>query len=290
MILRCTKAKWICLCLTLTLFLSFCACSPVSGTTTVPSASIPALIVPSAAPPSDTPAGDHALQTRHFVEIDAYHVLSPDGIEYTCLINSGFLTCFGELTFEGCMEGEEGLHPYGDVDGKRSVGFYSIKDADTDNILIRVTTGEWDDIYRRTDLPPFDYSLDNCVRLELILLKNSYDDDSGPIDHSACGDGITDREEIAAFLADVRAQGNPEEADFYDLSRDENGYVSAELLGIVFAFFAEEPELAVPMWVYSFHDLGYSIRLGRNQNGLPDVHVLPPEWIPRLLAPGESFP
>ncbi len=221
------------------------------------------------------------VDRRVFTKIDEEHYRSPSGTEYAFLANEGILSYFGELEYAGRAEDDPVSIPlFGGVLRK---GFFALKEADDDNILIRKRPrNEWYAIYRKSSLPAFDYSVDNCSRLELIRGSSSTYAD---VSHRSCGDGITDGEEIAAFLADVRTQKNPEQAGLHDLVRKPDGKLeNCYTAWIICGFFEEEPNVFLPMPVTSYNDLAYSVRIRDIE------YVLPPEWIPRLLAPGESFP
>ncbi len=204
-----------------------------------------------------------------FTETENGNYLSPWGEEYALLANEGILDCIGTETFVGKVNGE-GEGPA----WKAAYGFYALDEDEARNILIRVSSSEWYGIYRKVSSPPFDFSVDNCVRLELVknswLLKNN-------TEHLTCGDGIADPAEIAAFLADVRSQKSPEEAGLYDLVRKENGFLeNCYQYGVIYGFFSEEPNLAVPMTVTSYNDMAYSVSIEQKE------YVLPEKWVKRL--------
>ena len=72
------------------------------------------------------------------------------------------------------------------------------------------------------------------ISLELIANRSDL------ADHAACGHGLTDREEIAAFLADVRSQKSPDEAGLYELVKREDGRLENVTSGAsIYGFFAE---------------------------------------------------
>ena len=217
--------------------------------------------------------GDEADQAFErdpvFTETENGNYLSPWGEEYALLANEGILDCIGTETFVGKVNGE-GEGPA----WKAAYGFYALDEDEARNILIRVSSSEWYGIYRKVSSPPFDFSVDNCVRLELVkkswLLKNN-------TEHLTCGDGITDPAEIAAFLADVRSQKSPEEAGLYDLVRKENGFLeNCYQYGVIYGFFSEEPNLAVPLTVTSYNDMAYSVSIEQKE------YVLPEKWVKRL--------
>ena len=231
-------------------------------------------------------AGDvPALTEGKFRQLEADRFLSPWGEEYVFLCGSGILDCFGNnFTFVGGIEGQPDT--YTEYGKEYEAGFFAVEGSKTNSILIRTRPdSEWSEIYRKASLPPFDYSVDRCIRLELLPWMDMSEE------HLLCGDGITDRAEIAAFLADVRAQKSPKEAGLYDLVRNEQGILeNCYVCGYIYGSFAEEPNLVLMMDVTSYNDLAYSVSLGTQTNGWPAEYVLPEEWIPRLLPPGQSLP
>lgn len=206
-----------------------------------------------------------------FTVSDTGTLISPDGTEYEFLVNEGFLYVFGELEFVACVEGE----PEFSFQGCQT-GMFSIRDDPTDHLLIRVLPdSEWRAIYRKASLPDFDFSIDNCSRLEFIPSDEMWGLGEK---HGGCGAGITDPEEIAAFLSDLRAQKSARDAGLDRLVAQPNGtLLNCYCIGTVCGFFEEEPNLFVAMEVISYNDLGYSMELDRRDR------VLPEEWLPRLM-------
>lgn len=208
-----------------------------------------------------------------FTEKENGNVVTDSGIEYTKIAIEGTLTYLGELEFEGSVKGEakEGHHLLLTF----QTGLFSVKNDETKNILIRkFPDSEWYSIYRKSSLPTFDFSIENCDRLELILNKR-FPHDNSP--HKTCGDGITDKDEISKFLSDIRSQENADEAGLYDLVKKpdlmlENCYMCGEICG----FYEEEPNLVFSMKVTSFNDLAYSVSLDGEE------YVFPEEWFERL--------
>ena len=201
------------------------------------------------------------------------NLISTSNVEYSHLANEGFLYYFGELEFVGGVKGEEKYSQH--LGFSYQTGMFAIKGAVNDNILIRRSpNNEWASIYRKASLPEFDFSVDNCIGLEYLEGKENNERD---IAHSYCGDGITDKKVISAFLSEVRAQPTPEEAGLYDLVRKENGMLeNCYINSSVYAFFAEEPNLAVMMEITSYNDLAYSITIEGKE------YVLPEEWFLKL--------
>ncbi len=187
---------------------------------------------------------------------------SPAGTEYEFLCNGGFLYYLGHPTLAGEASADQ-------------TQFCSIQEDPTDHILIGFSEdSEWFSIYRRADLVAFDYSLENCVRLELFPFN--YLTPVDPI-HATCQEGITDPEEIAAFVSDVCSQKDPREAGLYDLARKPDGTLeNCYSCAVIYGFFEEEPYLAIPMPVTSYNDLAYSVSIGNEE------YVLPEEWLQKL--------
>lgn len=214
-----------------------------------------------------------------FVETAEGTLIGPDGTEYAFLANEGSLYYLGELEFYAYVEGE--AHEHFHLGVAFQTGMFSIKGDDTRNVLVRERPdSEWFSLYRKASLPDFDYSIDNCTRLELV--PDSWHTIG---EHVACGGGITDSEEIRAFLSDIRSQKSATEAGLYNLVKQPAGfYKNCYGLGEVYGFFEGEPCLALCLYVTSFDDQAHSI-------GLDHVdRVLPEEWLPRLLAHESASP
>ena len=203
------------------------------------------------------------------------NVVSDSGDEYTRIANEGFLYYMGELEFLGSVEGE--AEPSPDLELGHQCGMYAIKQDDIHDVLIRYEpNNEWFRVYRRASLPACDFSLDNCIRLEYVP-GNGYFEDN--FVHTTCGDGMTDPDEIAAFLTDVRSQKSPLEAGLYDLVKKPDGFLeNCYVCGVIYGFFAEEPNVAIRMNVTSYNDLAYSVSIGNAQ------YVLPEAWLQELQS------
>ena len=149
---------------------------------------------------------------------------------------------------------------------------HTLKDDESKNVLIRIIPeNEWFAIYRKTSLPPVDFSVDNCSRLELIAGSRFKDYDTK---HKTCGEGITDPEQIAAFLETVRAQKSADEAGLYEMITGPEGYfINCYSYATVYGYFAEEPNVAVVLDITSFNDQAYSITIDDTE------YVLPEEWL-----------
>lgn len=210
-----------------------------------------------------------------FIQLENGNLLSPWGTEYSFLANEGILCTFGNSTFLGGVLGE--VKETSHLTLTYQTGLFALSTDPDQNLLIRFKpNSEWMSIYRRADLPPLDYSVDNCVRLEFLP---GYHGNNPDDEHMTCGDGITDREEITEFLADIRAQQSPREAGLYDMITKTDGFLeNCYHYATVFGFFAEEPNVAVPMDITSYNDLAYSIRI----NNWEQEYVLPNEWLERL--------
>ncbi len=208
-----------------------------------------------------------------FIRKENNNIVSNSGVEYTLLAHEGILYYFGDLEFVGSVQGEEKTSQH--LGLSYQTGMFAIKDADTDNILIRhAPDNEWFAIYRKASLPNFDFSVDNCIRLEFVSGIGIIEEDAV---HTTCGDGITDRSEISTFLSEIRMQKDPDEAGLYDLVRKPDGmWENCYVYGVVYGFFAEEPNLAVRMKITSYNDLAYSISIENKE------YVLPAEWLQKL--------
>ena len=216
-----------------------------------------------------------AESSARFVEREDGTLIAPDGTEYVFLASEGILYHLGELEFVAYVEGEATENHH--LGGSIQTGMFSIKDDPTDHLLIReLPNSEWRAIYRKASLPPFDFSLENCCRLEFVSYAELCD---GRGKHVSCGCGITDPAEISAFLSTVRSQKRAKEAGLHNLVAQPDGtFHNCYISGAVCAFFEEEPYLAVLMSVTSYNDLAYSIRVARVDR------VLPEDWFLRLLG------
>ena len=201
------------------------------------------------------------------------NVVSDSGDEYTRIANEGFLCYMGELEFLGSVEGEAEISQH--LMDSYQTGMYAIKQDDIHDVLIRYEpNNEWFRVYRRASLPACDFSLDNCIRLEYVP-GNGYFEDN--FVHTTCGEGMTDPDEIAAFLNDVRSQKSPLEAGLYDLVKKPDGFLeNCYVCGVIYGFFAEEPNVAIRMNVTSYNDLAYSVSIENAQ------YVLPEAWLQAL--------
>ena len=206
-------------------------------------------------------------------------MISSSGIEYVHLANEGRLYYLGELEFLNGVKGEPKTTKH--LSTTYKTGMFAIKNAETDNILIRhYSDSEWDGIYRKASLPPFDFSVDNCIRLELVSVAEDYEKDSI---HSTCGHGITDKTEIASFLSDVRSQKGPTEAGLYDLIKKPDGSLTkCYTKAVIYGYFAEEPNLVIRIPITSFNDMAYSISIEDSD------YILPETWLQKLKNSSHS--
>lgn len=201
------------------------------------------------------------------------NLVSESGEEYAFLANEGSVYYLGDLEFQGRVKGETKVSQH--LGYSYQTGLFAIKNAETDNILIRrIPNNEWYSIYRKASLPSFDFSVDNCIRLEFVSRIGNTESDAV---HTTCGDGIVDTSEIADFLSDVRSQKDPHDAGLYDLIRKPDGMLeNCYVYGLIYGFFADEPDLVIRMRITSYNDLAYSVSFEGKE------YVLPNEWLKRF--------
>lgn len=201
------------------------------------------------------------------------NVITVSGVEYTFLAMEPDLYYVGELEFIGAVQGEK--QSFQHLGYSIQTGVSAIKN--NDNILIRTAPdNEFFSIYRKSTLPAYDFSVDNCIRLEFVPEFRTLGKDAI---HATCGSGIADRDEIRAFLSEIRSQKHPREAGFYDLVRKPDGFFeNCYFCGEIYGFFAGEENVAVLMSVLSYNDLAYSIMIGENE------YVLPESWLEKLTS------
>ena len=139
----------------------------------------------------------NAPSNNEFIINNSGNIVSASGVEYAYLANEMELCYLGELEFVNSIQGEKKASQH--LGSSYQTGMFAIKDADNDNLLIRnVPDNEWSGIYRKTSLPSFDFSVDNCVRLEFVSAIRNTENDAI---HATCGEGIIDTSEIAKFLS-----------------------------------------------------------------------------------------
>ena len=210
-----------------------------------------------------------------FTEKENGVLVREDGVEYVHVANEGRLYYLGEREFVGRVAGEKRFNRH--LGGKFQTGMFAIKGSENDNVLIRcLPDSEWLGIYRKASLPAFDFSVERCIRLELVM--EHWDIEAHGV-HTTCVQGLTDPSEIAAFLADVRAQKSPREAGLYDLVRKPDGSLeNCAVNAVIYGFFAEEPNLVLLMEVTSYNGLAYSVSIEGKD------YVLPASWMEKLAA------
>ncbi len=205
-----------------------------------------------------------------FTKIENENLISASGVEYAHLANEGFLYYFGELEFVGAVQGEKETSQH--LGLSYQTGMFAIKNNDNDNILIRhFPNNEWFSIYRKTSLQPFDFSADNCIRLEFISGIGNTEEDAI---HTTCNGGISDKVEIADFLFEVRSQESPRDAGLYDLIEKPDGMLeNCYVYGVIYGFFEDEPNLVIRMNITSYNDLAYSVSIGEDEYVLPELLI-----------------
>ena len=210
---------------------------------------------------------------------DRYVVVSNTGVEYKFLTMEGTLCYLGELEYEGNFDTKQESPSDPSLLFKDGFyGFYSIKGDREKNILIRrMPDNEFCAFYRKTSLPAFDFSVENCIRLELVSGIGFPPQDYAI--HTTCGCGIVGATEVKAFLSDIRKQKDPESAGLYDLLQNSDGTREyASIVNVIYGFFEEEPNLAVKMYVTSYNGEAYSVSLDEKE------YVLTEEWIEQLQS------
>lgn len=200
---------------------------------------------------------------------DGRSIFAPDGTEYVFLANEGFVCTFGTLSFLGQVEGEASVS----LGFALETGIFSCENDPEQRTLVRMfPDSEWLAYYRKASLPPLDLLPDNCIRMELVsgLCPGS--------EHILCNDGIVGTNAVKAFLADIRSQKTAREANLYALCERPDGFLeNCYELGIVYGYFQDEPNLAIPMHVTSYNDKAYSICWGNGAD-----YVLPEAWLAEL--------
>lgn len=205
-----------------------------------------------------------------FAQKENGNLVSGAGTEYSLLAMEYDLCYLGEEEFFAYVMGEEKFSEHLGLSYK--CGLYSLKGDKENNVLIRkFSDNEWYGIYRKVSLPEFDISIDNCSRLEFILNN----DDTAA--HKKCTGGMVDAEDITAFIAEIKQQKSAEDAGYFDLVLKPDGSLhNCYLYGSVYAFFDEEPNVAMKFDVTSYNDLAYSVLNGDTEC------VLSEEWIKML--------
>lgn len=201
------------------------------------------------------------------------NLVSAAGVEYTFLSTeeSGELTCLGDIEFIGHIQGEPETSTH--LTLSYQTGMYSVKS--TDNILIRYApNNEWYSIYRKASLPEYDFSLENCDRIELTHIPEFSVDHS---QHITCGGGITNKDEIQHFISEIKSQPSPEDAGLYALvMQPDDSFENCYYYAFIYGYFDCEPNLVYCMRVLSYNDQAYSVMLENV------AYVLPTSWVQRL--------
>lgn len=203
------------------------------------------------------------------------NLVSESGNEYVRLSYEGTdtLRYIGVPQFAGPIQGEpETDHILTSI---VTLGMRSFKESDS--ILMRIDPdSEWYSLYRKASLPEYDFSLENCDRIEFTPIPEI------PVNHTqhiTCGGGITDKDEIKLFISELKSQLTPDEAGLYDLVRQPDGaFENCYLCAFIYGYFENEPNLVQCMWVKSYNDQAYSVMLGN------DEYVLPTQWVQWLQA------
>lgn len=208
-------------------------------------------------------------ENPYFTELENGNLLSPSGVEYTFLASETDLYYLGELEFAAPVEGEEETSSHMGL--TYQTGMFAIENNET--LLVRKEPhNEWCSIYRRADLPDFDFSVSNCVRLEYVPGITFPDEDGF---HTACGGGMTDPAAIANFVKEVRSQLDLYRAGLYDLCMMPDGVLkNCYICGSIYGFFEEEPNLVIKMEVLSYDDQAYSLWLSNRDYVLPEALLL----------------
>lgn len=213
-----------------------------------------------------------------FKKAENGNLISPSGVEYRFLANEGILNYIGELEYVGDVEGQSS-----DPTSPYKTGIFALKG--NDNVLIRWREdSEWYAIYRKASLPPFQFTIDNCTRLEFLHYSEYFHNSK---DHIACNRGIVGQTEAREFLFKVRLFEAPRDAGLYDLVRKPNGFLeNCYLYGWLCGFFEEDPNLVVKMQVQSFNDLAYSIEIDRNEHVLANEFL---QYLQSVSCPSELY-
>lgn len=215
------------------------------------------------------------LSIRYFRKawLKSTNTVTLSGTKYAHLASEPNLYYLGGLEFETNIDGEP--ESFSHMLGTIKTGLFSIKDAEIDNILIRYhPDDEWFSIYRKSSLPPLDYSADNCCRIEFVDANHASAESE---DHRSCGKGVTDPSMIIKFLSDVRSQKTPAEAGLYDYVIQTNGFFkNCYIAGAIYGYFEAEPYVHIRMDITSYNDQAYSISIEGKD------YVLPEKWVELL--------
>lgn len=206
-----------------------------------------------------------------FTKLASGNIVDASGTEYVFLAFEGRVVSLGRQTFAGRVNGEK--ESFRHLASRIQTGMFSCEGDPEKRILIRnVPDCEFQAYYRKAALPPLDLSPEHCIRLE--LLKGSLPDKAA---HRTCDGGLNGKDQIAAFLTEIRSQQTAEAAGLYKQVRRSDGSLeNCYRYGVVYGFLAEEPNIAIPLYVTSYNDIAYSIALGETE------YVLPAEWLAAL--------
>ena len=213
-------------------------------------------------------AGEETTAPLEFEAVDVFEsVISPDGVEYAYFAHEqGGACAFGEFVFLGGIKDEESP-PLGVLSVK--MGMYSLEGDTDQRILMRMMpNSEWASYYRKTSLPALNVMPENCSRLEFSDRREiKYGSINSPdIAHMSCGDGLTGREEINAFFAEVKGGLSPEEAGLKEiLKRPDGSYNESYQYGVIYGFFEDEVNFALAFPVTSYNGEAFSVKIGESE-------------------------
>lgn len=198
-----------------------------------------------------------------FSEAENGKLLSPSGREYVYFASELELSYLGEPSFFGSVKGEEKTSEIMGLPVQ--TGLFSVESGENPDVLIRVhPDSEFFSIYRKGDLSPFDFSVENCARLEL--------KEGGKVSGA-----ISDKGEIADFLSEVRGREVSRETDLTGRAPNPYGsFINVHRIGAVYGCFDEEASLAIAMDLWSYNDEAFSIEIEGTEYALPEV------WLERL--------
>lgn len=209
-----------------------------------------------------------------FTEDENGNIICNTGKTYTFVAMEPDLCYFGQLYFLGPVAGEEPTLKH--LGSSTKTGMYQISGYGTGNILIRVLPDcEWYAFYRNAALPPLIPSPENCMRIEYVPRMVAKQD---PI-HTTCMDGITDPDKVSAFFTVLMSQPTPKEAGLDKFVKQQDGQLNnTYFCGVIYGYFHQVPNVAIPMWVTSYNDLAYSVQWDNRE------YVLPTEWLVSLSS------
>ncbi len=203
-------------------------------------------------------------------------IVAPDGTKYVSVCVEGFLELMGKKTRIGVVAGEEGHKSYGFENG------LYVCEQDTDHVMLLryMPESEWGVFYRKKTAPPLDYSLQNCVRLELVGYQELQSDQnmySAGADHITCGKGIVGREKVAAFFKAVMSAG-PAVGLNESVEKEDGTPENIYAYGNIYGFFEGETAAVIPFCVTTYDDKAFSVMIDNVD------YVLPTEYLEQLVA------